>query len=112
MSSDPFVCVARVADVKPGHPHTVDLDGREVALFNVGGTFYAIENGCPHQGAPLADGWVEGTTVTCPWHAWCFSLTDGRMTMGFDGVHAFDVKIAEDQVWVSRRPRRSAEPTP
>jgi nitrite reductase (NADH) small subunit/3-phenylpropionate/trans-cinnamate dioxygenase ferredoxin subunit len=111
VSFDLFVPVAAATDIRPGYPHTVAIDGREIALFNVGGTFYAIENGCPHQGASLAEGWVEGTTVTCPWHAWCFNLTDGRMTMGYDGVHAFDVRVADGTVWVSRLPRPSAEPS-
>ena len=112
MSTDPFVTVARAADVKPGHSRTVDVDGREIALFNVGGTIYALENACPHQGAPLADGWIEGATVTCTWHAWCFNLTDGRMAYGgFAGVDAFEVRVEDGAVRVSRTPR-PAKPTP
>ncbi len=113
MSPDAFVPVARVGDVKPGHPVTVSVEGREIALFNVAGTVYALENACPHQGAPLADGWIEGATVTCTWHAWCFNLADGRMTHGgFAGVDAFDVAIDDGQVLVSRMPRPRAKPTP
>ncbi len=112
MSSEPFVAVAALADVVPGRPRIVAIDGVEVAVFNVGGRLYALDNSCPHQGAPLSDGWIEGTTVTCPWHAWCFNLTDGKMTMGFDGVDTFDVKIEDGRVWVSRAPRRTTEPTP
>ncbi len=109
MAPDPFVTVARAADVKPGHPLTVSVEGRELALFNVDGIVYALENACPHQGAPLADGWVEGTTVTCTWHAWCFNLTDGRMTHGaFAGVDTFEVAIVDGNVRVSRDPRPSA----
>jgi nitrite reductase/ring-hydroxylating ferredoxin subunit len=112
VSSEPFVAVAGVADVVPGRPRTVVIDGTEVAVFNVGGTFYALEDSCPHQGAPLSDGWIEGTTVTCPWHAWCFNLTDGKMTVGFDGVDTFDVKVENGTIWVSRTPRRDAEARP
>ena len=76
------------------------------SVFNAGGTFYALENYCPHQGASLAEGWVEGTTVTCPWHAWCFNLTDGTMTLGsFARVDPYDVRVEEGQVSVSRTPR-------
>jgi len=103
---DPFVSVARVNDVQPGHPLTVTVDGRGIALFNVDGTVYALENACPHQGAPLADGWVDGTTVTCTWHAWCFNLGDGRMTFGgFRGVDTFDVEVADGDVRIRRTPR-------
>ncbi len=112
MSFEPFIPVAQVVDLKPGHPRTVVVDGREIALFNVDGTVYALDNACRHQGAPLADGRVVGTTVTCPWHAWCFNLTDGRMTpSGYVGVDAFDVQIHDGTISVSRTPRPRAEPT-
>jgi nitrite reductase/ring-hydroxylating ferredoxin subunit len=109
VSLDAFVPVAKATDVKPDHPRTVVVDGREIALFNVGGTIYALENSCPHQGAPLADGWLAGTTVTCTWHAWCFNLTDGTMTLGaFARVAAFDVKVEDGTVLLSRTPRPAA----
>lgn len=55
--------------------HCADKD---VAIFNIAGVFYAIDNGCPHRGAPLAEGDVKGTIVTCPWHAWEFDVTTGK----------------------------------
>lgn len=98
--------VARVADVAPGTGTTVVVDDREIALFNVAGTFYALDNTCPHQGGPLAEGWIEDTQVTCPWHAWTFKLSDGTMTLGdYASVDPFDVRVAGDEVQVSRRPR-------
>ena len=106
---DEFVTVARVADVPPGTGKTVVVGGREIALFNVGGTFYALDNTCPHQGGPLSEGWIEGTQVTCPWHAWTFHLTDGTMTLGdYASVDTFDVRLSGDEVAVSRTPRRPA----
>jgi NAD(P)H-dependent nitrite reductase small subunit len=104
--SEPFVTVARASEVKPGHPRTVVVDRREIALFNVDDHIYALENACPHQGAALSEGWIEGTTVTCPWHAWCFNLTDGRMAFSnFAGVDAFEVRVENGDVLVSRTPR-------
>src|SRR6202165_2527076 len=103
---DDFVSVARVGDVAPGTATTVVVDEREIALFNVDGTFYALENTCPHQGGPLAEGWIEGKPVTCPWHAWCFRLDDGKMTLGeYASVEAFDVRVEADDVKISRVPR-------
>jgi len=91
------------ADIAPGTAKTVAVDGREIAVFNVGGAFYAIDNICPHQGASLADGWLEGTTITCPWHAWCFNLTDGTMTRGdFAGGHACKQSPAGRPRWASQ----------
>jgi nitrite reductase (NADH) small subunit len=77
----------------------------EVALFNVGGELFALENSCPHQGGPIADGWVEGETVTCPWHAWCFNLRSGKMTLGeFASIPRFDVRVEGSDIFVSTEP--------
>jgi nitrite reductase (NADH) small subunit len=101
-----FVPVANLDDLPPGSSLGVQVDGRDVALFNAGGTVYALENYCPHQGAPLVGGWIDGTTVTCPWHAWCFNLTDGTMTLGaFAKAEAYDVHVEDNRISVSRAPR-------
>ena len=100
-----FVRVADVAAIQPGQPCAVSVGRYDVALFNVDGELYALENVCPHQGGPLADGWVEGVTVTCPWHAWCFDLRTGAMTLGdFATVPRFDVRVEDDGVFVSEEP--------
>jgi len=100
-----YVAVAKLDEVPAGASKTVVIGEREIALFNVGGTYYAIDNFCPHQGGPLADGWLEGTTVTCPWHAWCFDLRDGKMTLGdFASVERFDVQVEGSTIMVSLEP--------
>ena len=104
--SDDFVVVARVADVVPGTAKTVVAGEREIALFNVDGTFYALDNTCPHQGGPLAEGWIENCQVTCPWHAWTFRLSDGSMILGdYAQVDTFEVRVEADRVAVRRTPR-------
>ncbi len=52
--------------------------GQTIALFHVGGQFYAIANTCTHRGGPLCEGEVDGTTVTCPWHGAQFDITTGK----------------------------------
>ena len=70
--------VGRHDDLPPGDARIVALaDGREIAVFNVEGTYYAIDNRCPHQGGPLGKGPVEGTVVTCPLHRFKIDLRDG-----------------------------------
>lgn len=103
-----FVSAGPAADIPNGEAATVDLGGGiEVAVFNANGAFYALENSCPHQGARLSDGWVRGTTITCPWHAWCFNLPDGTMTLGaYAHVDPYDVRIENGEVFVSRAPRK------
>ena len=55
----------------------VIVDGLELALFNLGDQFLAVDNRCPHQGGPLCDGIVTGTSVVCPLHAWKIDLESG-----------------------------------
>lgn len=72
------ITVGHEASVPPGRGATVKLkDGTEVALFNVAGKFYAIENFCPHKGYPLADSKLRGTVVECEFHGWQFDVTNG-----------------------------------
>ncbi len=70
--------IAALADCPPGTGLEVVADERVVALFNVDGTFYAIDGVCPHQGGPLAEGEVTGCVVTCPWHGWQFDIRTGQ----------------------------------
>ena len=69
--------VASRADIPAGTAKVVDLAGKKIALFNVGGKFYAIDNECKHRKGPLGEGTLDGTTVTCPWHGWEYDVTTG-----------------------------------
>ena len=66
------------------------LGGRELAIFNLGDRFLAVENRCPHMGGPLADGIVTGCAVVCPLHAWRVRLDSGDVERpgGGRGVRA------------------------
>ena len=95
------MAVARASEIAPGSAKAVVVDGREIAVFNVGGTFYALDNICPHQGGPLGEGILNGETISCPWHMWEFDsrsgacLVDDRM-----GVPIYDVKVEEGGILV------------
>lgn len=71
------VKVAEVADLKPGEGKTVVAGERELALFNIDGKFYCVDNICPHRGGPIGEGLLEGTIVACPWHGWRFDVRTG-----------------------------------
>lgn len=72
------VTVGKTEAVPPGRGATVKLkNGTEVALFNAGGEFYAIENFCPHKGYPLADSRLYGNIVECDLHGWRFDIRNG-----------------------------------
>lgn len=100
-----FVRVRRGAEMAAGTARAVRAGAYEVALFNVGGEFYALENVCPHQGGPLADGWLEGTGITCPWHGWCFDVRTGKMALGdFASVRRFRVQRDGSDLLVAVQP--------
>lgn len=71
------ITVAKVADVPDGGSVVVTVLKKDVALFNVKGAFFAVDDFCPHMGASLSGGFVENGCVTCPWHYWRFRLADG-----------------------------------
>ena len=101
-----FLRVAKLDEIVEGEGKVIQHAGMDVALFRIGSEVYAVENTCPHQGASLAEGWLEGETVVCPWHAWCFELKTGHMVMGdYASIETFDVQIRENEIWIATLPR-------
>ncbi|MBI1310364.1 Rieske 2Fe-2S domain-containing protein [bacterium] len=72
-----FITVAKVGAVPDGQGRSFTVEGRIVAIFRQNGDYFAINDLCPHMGASLCGGHFEEGAVTCPWHAWRFSVTDG-----------------------------------
>jgi nitrite reductase/ring-hydroxylating ferredoxin subunit len=97
-----FTKVAATTEVPPGNAKRVTVNNRTVGVFNVAGTFYAIEDVCTHRGGPLSEGTVQGTEVTCPWHGARFDLTTGAHLCppAPRGVPAFKVQVVGDEVQV------------
>ncbi len=75
-----FIKVATVGELAPGQAKRVEVQGKAIALFNLGGSYHAIDDTCTHRGGPLSEGDVEGQVVTCPWHGATFDVTTGRVT--------------------------------
>lgn len=70
--------LAKVSDIPEGSSIAVMTpNDQEIALFNINGKIYAIDNECPHAGGPLAEGDINDTVVKCPWHGWEFDLKTG-----------------------------------
>jgi nitrite reductase/ring-hydroxylating ferredoxin subunit len=97
------VKVTQVSRVAPRTGTVVHAEGKAIAVFNVGGTFYAIANACTHMGGPLGEGSVEGTTVTCPWHGSQFDVTSGQVMRGpaRRPVATYPVRVLGDDVFVA-----------
>lgn len=97
-----WVDVAAQDDLPEGSISLVDVDGTEVAVFNIGGQFYAIEDVCTHDGGTLAEGEVQGFEIECPRHGARFDLRSGRVTAppAYEDVTTFQVRIRDHRVQV------------
>ena len=73
-----WVKIAALDECPPGSAIELVAGERIIALFNVEGTFHALDGVCPHQGGPLGQGDLAGCIVTCPWHGWQFDVRDGQ----------------------------------
>jgi len=97
-----FIKVASVSELAKGAAKTVQAAGKEIALFNVDGTIYALDNTCLHVGGPLGEGELDGTTVTCPWHGWQYNVTTGQNLMNSDlKVAAYAVEVEGNDIKVA-----------
>ncbi|HEV7226067.1 MAG TPA: Rieske 2Fe-2S domain-containing protein [Pirellulales bacterium] len=96
-----WIRVAHIDDCPPGAGIERVVGERIVALFNVDGTFHALDGVCPHQGGPLAQGRLCGAIVTCPWHGWQFDTRDGRHQLSQTLVQPrFEVRVENGEILV------------
>ena len=88
-------------ELRPGACARLELpDGNELAVYNVGGEFYATENFCPHRGAPLADGVLCGHIVECGWHGWQFDVRTGECLTVTEKLKTYRVRTEEGMLKV------------
>ena len=113
--------VATVEEIPPGARKIVEVAGRSIGVFNLGGTFFALRNRCPHQGGPLCDGKTggfvssdgpgeyrysrPGEALRCPWHGWEFDIRTGQSW--FDPTA---IRVRRYEVTVEVAPESSPEP--
>ena len=98
-----YQTVARVGEIPEGEGRPFEVDGRAIALILDDGVYYAIDDNCPHQGAPLCDGLIMDRTVTCTWHGWRFALDDGRWLDSPKSkvrVGTYPVRVEGDEIQV------------
>lgn len=93
--------VTTVASIPPGSGQAFTVANRRIALFNVDGKLHAMDDICPHAGAPLSEGRLTGCVVSCPWHGWDFDVTNGRMPgQAEDCQTVYPVFVNGDQIEV------------
>jgi len=96
-----FHKAAKKQDIPEGQGIVCEVGGKPIALFNVGGDFCAISNTCLHKGGPLGEGDLDGTVVTCPWHAWQWDVKTGCNVENQDQkVPRYNVKLEGEDILV------------
>jgi 3-phenylpropionate/trans-cinnamate dioxygenase ferredoxin component len=97
-----FVKVASLSDLAPGTAKAVEVGDKAIALFNVDGTIFALDNTCLHQGGPLGEGMLEGDVVTCPWHMWEYNVRTGEKVDNPElKVSRYEVRVEDGEIQVA-----------
>ncbi len=96
-----FLRAAKKDEIPDGSIREFQVNGTTMAVANVDGKFYAINNTCLHRGGPLGQGELEGNVVTCPWHGWQYDVTTGKVTMNpAVGVQAYTVEVRGEDIFI------------
>ncbi len=102
-----FTKVASTADLAPGAAKCVEVAGKKIALFNLEGSFYAIDDTCTHRGGPLSEGEVSGEEVTCPWHGAIYNIKTGAV-LGRSRARGIGPSTTSRPAQCSAHPHRAA----
>jgi len=102
---DEFHTVAKVGMIPEGEGRAFPVNRRMIAVFLRDGKYFAINDCCPHMGASLASGYVDGMDVVCPWHAWKFCIADGIWMDNPKSkvrTECFSVRVVNDEIQVGK----------
>ena len=97
-----FVKVAQVSEIPEGTSRCVEIDGRRIGLFNLGGSIHAIDDTCTHADASLCEGEIQGGEVVCPLHFATFDIRTGACTgaPAYEDVATHEVRVEGDAIEV------------
>jgi 3-phenylpropionate/trans-cinnamate dioxygenase ferredoxin subunit len=98
-----YVKVAEADELRPGEKMLIELDGQFIALINVDGNYYAIDDVCTHDGGPLAEGELDGHEIICPRHGARFDVRTGEaLSMpAFEPVTTYEVKVEGKDILIA-----------
>lgn len=102
-----FVTVAKTSEIQPGQREVFGIGRKWIAVFNVDGTYYAIEDVCTHDDGPLAEGDLEGCVISCPRHGATFDIRDGKVLSApaVVDVPSYEVRVEGDEIQLATTPR-------
>ena len=103
----PYVATAiKLDDFPVGESRCVPVADAKVGLFRTSDGLFAIDNFCPHRGAPMHEGFVTDGYVTCPWHQWQFRLEDGVcLNIPKAAIATFPVEVRDGAIWIDLEPK-------
>lgn len=104
-----FVTIATTDELAPGERLVVEIDRKWIAVFNVGGDYYAIEDRCTHDDGELASGELIECEIVCPRHGARFDVRDGRVTHppALINVPAYQTRIVGNEIQVGPRKKKA-----
>jgi NAD(P)H-dependent nitrite reductase small subunit len=98
-------------DIPLGDSCFVELGELPVGLYRTAEGVFALNNICPHRGAPLNDGFMKDDHVTCPWHQWQFNIKDGKCrNIPGARVAAYPVEVRDGTIWIDLEQQREGTP--
>ena len=97
-----LVKVATKSEIADQSVKLLEIGDKRIALFNLGGRFYALDDTCPHADGPLSEGSIEGEEVECPWHGSRFNIKTGEVAAppAVDNVARYNVHVTGDDIEV------------
>ena len=102
--ADGFTAVLCATELSEGQGRTVAVGSEAIAVFNLSGRFFAIDDACTHEDAPLGEGEIRGDHVVCPYHDWIFNIKTGACLSEPDRpVGCFSTKVENGFVWIGER---------
>lgn len=108
-----FVKVGVVDDFPDGKGRTVSMPREKVAVFRLGERWFALQDSCPHMGASLADGKLDGERVICHWHGWMFELSTGQGDMRqWACARVYEVRVTDEEVFLKAPAPEPRDPAP
>ena len=97
-----FMRAARKDEIPAGSIREFQVEGKTLAIANVEGQFFAIDNTCLHRGGPLAQGKLSGKTVACPWHNWQYDVTSGKVVQNpAAAVACYTLEVRGEDIWAN-----------
>ena len=101
MAKVKYIKVLKCDELEIGKSAIIEVGDKEIALFNYKGDYYAIDNICPHRGAPLGEGRIEEGILICPNHEWRFELKSGWCPQNPElSTEVYPIKVHEGKIYV------------